>query len=209
MLCLGGSTDALRVACVACVTRCRLGQCLYDTPEASGRHLGDRPPGAPRAPGPPPGKFPAPGAHFGPLPDPSLGPILGPFWGLYIYYLVYIGPPQRGLPGVPFWAPPGGPPGGPPRGAKKCTFFWVFNNSPSRDSLVPFFGSRRVPPGPPLLGPIQGYVGWDSAYRIDGTVLARYAWVGSLGSRASDGYPLDGLTSNGWYVPYGRDPPSR
>ena len=37
------------------------------------------------------------------------------------------------------------PPGGPPRGGKKCTFFWVFNNSPSRDSLVPFFS-------PPFLG---------------------------------------------------------
>ena len=28
---------------------------------------------------------------------------------------------------------------GTPKKAKKCTFFWVFNNSPSRDSLVPFF----------------------------------------------------------------------
>ena len=26
---------------------------------------------------------------------------------------------------------------------KKCTFFWVFNNSPSRDSLGTFFGSAR------------------------------------------------------------------
>ena len=42
--------------------------------------------------------------------------------------------------------PPGeGPPGGaPPGGAKKCTFFWVFNNSPSRDS----FGPPENPGGP-------------------------------------------------------------
>jgi hypothetical protein len=29
-----------------------------------------------------------------------------------------------------------------------------------------------------------------------------------LGSGASDGYPLNGLTFNGWYVRHGRDPPS-
>ena len=52
--------------------------------------------------------------------------------------------PPRGPPGPPphpggsgggsrggTGGPPGTPPG--PRGAKKCTFFWVFNNSPSRD----------------------------------------------------------------------------
>ena len=37
---------------------------------------------------------------------------------------------------------------GPPGGAKKCTFFVVLNNSPSRDSLGPFFG-------PPIFGPGQ------------------------------------------------------
>ena len=31
---------------------------------------------------------------------------------------------------------------GTPKNPKKCTFFWVFNNSPSRDSLGPFFGPR-------------------------------------------------------------------
>ena len=34
-------------------------------------------------------------------------------------------------------------------------------------------------------------------------------WAGPLGRRASDGYPLGGLSPNGWYVPSGRGPPSR
>ena len=90
-------------------------------------------PGAPRAPrGPPGGQNRAPG-----------GPQNGPLFGAYIYTICT----RKGGPGG---VPPGctgdprGPPG--PRGAKKCTFFWVFNNSPSRDSFGPFFGPPRDPP---------------------------------------------------------------
>ena len=49
-----------------------------------------------------------------------------------------------GGPGGPHRGPPGGPPGPPP-----CTFFWVFNNSPSRDSFGPLFWP---PPGAPRDG---------------------------------------------------------
>ena len=63
---------------------------------------------------------------------------MGPKWTLFgPYYTLFSAfePPFWGGPqGVPFLAPPGCP-----RGAKKCTFFWVFNNSPSRDSLGHFF----------------------------------------------------------------------
>ena len=51
-----------------------------------------------------------------------------------------------------FWGIPGRPPGGVPRVHKKCTFFWVFNNSPSRDSLAAFFGLPRTPHFWPILG---------------------------------------------------------
>merc|ERR1712240_676060 len=84
--------------------------------------------------------------------------------------------------GTPLGPPVGGPPWGgrAAGGAKKCTFFWVFNNSPSRDNLKfffprgpprdPHFGPPRTPhfgppPGPCLSVPRQ--VGWN-AWR-DGT----------------------------------------
>ena len=38
-----------------------------------------------------------------------------------------------------FWGAREPPPGGAPRVHKKCTFFWVFNNSPSRDRIRAFF----------------------------------------------------------------------
>ena len=125
-----------------------------------GRPPGDTPPGTPpgpggarrenfreisRGPGAPPRGTP---------PGTPLGPPLGtPFWAPlgrpYIYTIVFLDPPEWGSRRVHFVPPLGDPPGGGPpgpRGAKKCTFFWVFNNSPSRDSLVPFFGSRGHPP---------------------------------------------------------------
>ena len=82
---------------------------------------------------------------------------MGPFWGpIYIY--LYLEPPFWGAqPGVHFGAPRGGP----PRGAKKCTFFWVFNNSPSRDSLGPFFRT-------PVLGQF-------------GVLLRRAVFIGLIG----------------------------
>jgi len=54
-------------------------------------------------------------------------------------------------------------PGGPPGGAKKCTFFWVFNNSPSRDRILLFwhFWSKSGPPGdPPFWGLFWGSEIW-------------------------------------------------
>jgi len=136
-----------------------------------GRPPGD-PPGTP--PGPPrksltpgggkfPGNFPGPGAPPrgtppgtppGDPPGTPLGPPLGtPFWAPlgrpYIYTMVFLDPPEWGSRRVHFVPPLGDPPGGGPpgpRGAKKCTFFWVFNNSPSRDSLVPFFRFFGTPP---------------------------------------------------------------
>ena len=97
---------------------------------------------------------------------PKMGPFRplkkDPFWRhIYMFYIT--DPPKRGSQEGPKMGTPGGPPGGSPpgpaRGGKKCTFFWVFNNSPSRDVLnFPGFRDPRFgpPPGPPVLGPI-----WD------------------------------------------------
>ena len=84
---------------------------------------------------------------------------MGPFGGHLDYILYYRPPLWGGPPGVPFLAPRGAPP---PRGAKKCTFFWVFNNSPSRDSLGHFFH-------PPILGQfgtVWDYADLDSVYSM-------------------------------------------
>ena len=66
---------------------------------------------------------------------------------------------------MPFWDPRGAP-----RGAKKCTFFWVFNNSPSRDKIL---GQFLGPPGHPVWGPSQGYP--------NGPPDRPYGWVPQLG----------------------------
>ena len=62
----------------------------------------------------------------------------------------------RGGPGPP--GPPPGPPGPPggPRGGSRCTFFWVFNNSPSRDSRNPPDGFSGVPPWGGIRGVYRG-----------------------------------------------------
>ena len=97
------------------------------------------PPGPPRAPGG--GNFRGreiPGTPRGARAPRPPG-ARGPKWavpGLYILFFLLL----RGVSGGCTFGPPGTP-----RGAKKCTFFWVFNNSPSRDSLGPFFP-------PPILG---------------------------------------------------------
>lgn len=57
-------------------------------------------------------------------------------------------------PGPPLETPPGTPRPG-PRVHKKCTFFWVFNNSPSRDSLVAFFGQFGTVWDTPSLGQFE------------------------------------------------------
>ena len=102
---------------------------------------------------------------------PGTPPRNGPFWALIMVYLFRNGvnpPPRRDPARVHFWHPPGG--------CKKCTFFWVFNNSPSRDSLVTFFRffrSRGVPgnpPKPPPGTPPRRGVSWGC--RLQGPVLA-------------------------------------
>ena len=110
-------------------------------------------------------------------------------------------------------------PGAPPGRAKKCTFFWVFNNSPSRDSLGHFFrpraapGHPREPPRNPPPGPGEAPRSsprrTGSHYRTAPDAVCPAERDGALGRRPSDGYPLDGLTANGWYVAVGRAPPSR
>ena len=190
-------------------------------------------------PGRPRGKFPARAAPRGPRPggppgapkwasreplrEPQNGPILEPLWGpIYILFCI-TDPPFWGVRQGALFAPPGDPPGGgppgDPPGGKKCTFFWVFNNSPSRDSLGPFFRFFRVPGTALLGGHLLGYgrvvrLG-QSLCRLLGLWIPHLAqpapqrWQDWLGRRASDGYPLAGLTANGWYVPSGRSPPSR
>ena len=69
-----------------------------------------------------------------------------------------IDPPRRGPELGAFWHPGTPPRGGSPRGDKKCTFFWVFNNSPSRDSLAPFFDPPRDPHFWPFSG-VRSQVG--------------------------------------------------
>ena len=101
------------------------------------------PRGAPRAA--------PPGAPREPPRDPPGDPSGDPLLGANIYSFCITGG-IWGPPWYPPWGPPRGPPGAPPGGGKKCTFFWVFNNSPSRDSLGPFFG----PPGDP---PWDGHMG--------------------------------------------------
>ena len=85
---------------------------------------------------------------------PAGTPKKGPFWGLSTMVIYGNGGS---------WGAPQGPPGGPP-GTPPCTFFWVFNNSPSRDSFGPPAGPPRDPPGAP--GPGQDTqslaIGWGS-----------------------------------------------
>ena len=52
----------------------------------------------------------------------------------------------RGLPGAP-------------RGRARCTFFWVFNNSPSRDKNLDIFRPPREGQNRGLWGPRRGTVG--------------------------------------------------
>ena len=177
-------------------------------------HPGPPPATPPKSGLPGPGKFPGKFREIsrgraGPPGDPRRDPPPGPpkwarkwalFWALYSIY-VYYRPPREGVPGGCTF----GTPRGTPRGGKKCTFFWVFNNSPSRDSLRPpraFFPSRfwgqfgGYPFGSVFIGPIQ-------------PMRSMHCRAVALGRRASDGYPLRGLTRNGWYVPFGRATPSK
>ena len=171
-------------------------------------------PGAPRGRGRPPGPGrPPPGGAPGtpreaPREAPP-GPPFGARFGAYIYGFRTSYPPDGGPQGVHFGTPREAPRGPPRGGAKKCTFFWVFNNSPSRDSLGLPGGPGDTPAGPPILAPIRGTCGGQCLWDRLTPRVACPRWAGPLGRRASDGYPLAGLTANGWYVPSGRDPPSR
>ena len=63
---------------------------------------------------------------------------------------VYPGGPQDPPGGHPPGPGPGGS-GGAPRGPRGCTFWRVFNNSPSRDKTFPLFWDKIWPPrGPPV-----------------------------------------------------------
>ena len=118
------------------------------------------------------GNFPGPGGPRGrgpggPPGGPKWGPRGPPKWPLFgAYYYSFC--TKKGGPGG---VPPGCtvPPGAPgPRGAKKCTFFWVFNNSPSRDSFGPFFGT-------PPEGHFGGYPGQGLPYGgIGGSTPSSY-----------------------------------
>ena len=79
-----------------------------------------------------------------------------------------------------------------------------------------FFGPRPGPPSPgqpPSRGLGTGSRSsprrTGSHYRTAPDAVCPAERDGALGRRPSDGYPLDGLTSNGWYVAVGRAPPSR
>ena len=173
--------------------------------------------GAPRGPGNPwekfrgnsggpPGAPPGPPARAPPGAPPGT-PLRraqnGPPGGLYILYLVLKGA-QKGVPGGWALCAPRGAPPGAPRGAKKCTFFWVFNNSPSRDSLGPFFG----PPRDAQLGTEARLADWVSDYSTMRSMRYR---VGPLGRRASAGThrpalrPMGGTCPSEEVLPQGKD----
>ena len=120
--------------------------------------------------------------------------------------LVLLEPPSGG----PIWgalcAPPGAPrAGGPPGGQKSAHFFGYLITLPVGTVWGLFFGPRDTPG----LGQFGGYPWYHLRWAVFIHQLCCYGWAGALGRRASDGYPLAGLTANGWYVPSGRGPPSR
>ena len=153
------TTDALRISeamrIVGWVSDYRLSERLLEPSQNGPPGTPSRgpPKSAPRGPGKFPGKFPGPGpgraggargARAGaraPRREPPPGPPKMAHFGPIILFFI-LETPKMGVP--PWDPPPGHPPGAPAPGpgGKKCTFFWVFNNSPSRDSLGPFFQAR-------------------------------------------------------------------
>ena len=91
---------------------------------------------APRAAPGGPGGAPAREAQFGAIPGPFI---------IFLVFIWGVTPPPEATRATPPGSP-GSPRPGP--GPKKCTFFWVFNNSPSRDSLGHFFDPPPEPPSP-------------------------------------------------------------
>ena len=111
-------------------------------------------------------------------------------------------------------------PGGLPRGGQKSAHFfgylitlpvgtvWATFSGPGPSRATP-----RNPPGTPPPGPGEAPGSsprrTGSHYRTAPDAVCPAERDGALGRRPSDGYPLDGLTANGWYVAVGRAPPSR
>ena len=175
---------------------------------------GGPPRGGPRGGGGGPGGPPAPGgpgaprgAKFRPR---AHGPKFGRFRAkMVLFYSI----------GTPLGPPVGGPPWGgrAAGGAKKCTFFWVFNNSPSRDNLKFFFprGPPRdphfgPPPDPPFWAPPgtcldQGWVWRGVSAYISGPCLSVPRQVGWNAWR--DGTPTP--NGAGGTCPHVTQPPSR
>ena len=129
-----------------------------------------------RAPGRPGGRPAAgPGGRPGAVPGTAQN---GHFW-VHLDYILF----KRAY----FWGiwhtPPFGHPPGTARTGKKCTFFWVFNNSPSRDKngatffsgffRIARFPAQDTPPGTPI---------WDYAWsqcRCLPLNHGTYGWVSS------------------------------
>ena len=122
-------------------------------------------------------------------------------------------PKFGGVPGGCLFDPPRGAPGAPPPGGgKSAHFFGYLITLPvgtvwATFSGPPWDGHPRGMAG--LVGGVSVYVAiWGLWYPALGAAnLAEL--VGALGRGASDGYPLAGLTANGWYVRPGRAPPSK
>ena len=144
---------------------------------------------------------------MGPKMGPFRPPKKDPFWRhIYMFYIT--NPPKRGSQEGSKMDPPRGPPRGVPRGpvrgGKKCTFFWVFNNSPSRDSLGHFF----APPGTAPLGQDGGST--VGSVLIPG-VACPSPMAGPLGRRASGGThrpalrPMGGTCPPEEVLPQGKD----
>lgn len=79
-------------------------------------------------------------------------------------------------------------------GTRGCTFLRVFNNSPSRDSLGHFFGSRN----PPSWAAIPGGLAWAQVGRV---IMASHGGYGShtgaAASRTLAGHRRGGTLATG------------
>ena len=152
------------------------------------------------------------GAQNGPLWDPQKGAQKGaqkgPFYRDPPYANTYEKGGPRGAQNGTRNGAPWGAPRGAPGGAKKCTFFWVFNNSPSRDKNLAFFRPPGTGPG----GPKWGVWGWIWGYLPGAVVIApqelRYGWGWCPRGERCDG-TLARPYARGGYVALGWAPPSR
>ena len=162
-------------------------------PRGAGREISGpgpgRPGGARGRPGSPPP---------GPPRTPQNGPFLGPIYTIFVLETPLLG-------GARWGALLGSPGAGPPGGEKSAHFFGYLITLP----VGTVWGHFSDPPFWAILGGYPGTPAEGSVYRTHWTHPVGHSWAGPLGRRASDGYPLGGLSPNGWYVPSGRGPPSR